>query len=341
MTDFLSCRGVVKRFGKTVAVNGATVGVREGEVLALLGPSGCGKTTLLRLIGGFEVPDAGEIELDGRTLSGPSAFVPPDKRLVSLVFQDFALFPHLNVAANVGFGLPKGGDKPARIAELLKLVNLAGLESRMPHQLSGGQQQRVALARALAAQPRLILLDEPFSNLDPSVRAQVRAEVKQLIHSIGITAVFVTHDQEEALSVADQVAVMIEGKVLQIGTPAEVYTEPVNRAVGEFVGNANFLTGYIRDSRVECELGVLPVQATFTGTADVMVRAENLGVSEADGIPAEIIAIEYYGHDQMVTVRLASGSLLSVRLLATPRLATGQQVGIVVKGEVMAFPVRD
>jgi iron(III) transport system ATP-binding protein len=338
VTDFLSCRGVVKRFGPTTAVDGADLCVSEGEVLALLGPSGCGKTTLLRLIAGFESPDAGEIELAGRTLSAANAFVPPDKRRISLVFQDFALFPHMNVSANVAFGLPKGSDRKKRIGELLRLVNLDGLEQRMPHQLSGGQQQRVALARALAAEPTLILLDEPFSNLDPSVRALVRGEVKQLMHKIGITALFVTHDQEEALSVADKVAVMIEGRVLQTGTPAEVYAAPVNRAVGEFVGNANFLSGTVRESGVETELGVLPIAAGFTGAVDVMVRAESLAITEGEGVPAEVLNIEYFGHDQMVTVRLTGGKALHIRLLAAPALAVGQKVGVAVKGEVTAFP---
>jgi iron(III) transport system ATP-binding protein len=340
MTEFLSCRDVVKRFGATTAVNGANLGVREGEVMALLGPSGCGKTTLLRLIAGFEAPDGGEIKLNGRLLSGANAFVPPDKRRVSLVFQDFALFPHMNVAANVAFGLPKGGDRRQRVAGLLKLVNLEGLDERMPHQLSGGQQQRVALARALAAEPALILLDEPFSNLDPSIRARVRSEVKQLIHSIGITAVFVTHDQEEALSVADEVAVMIDGRILQTGAPSRVYTEPVNREVGEFVGNPNFLEGRVHDLTVECELGVLPVVAGFAGPADVMVRAESLAITEGEGVPAEVTGIEYYGHDQMVTVRLESGRSLHIRLLAAPVLAVGQRVGVTVRGEVSAFPAR-
>jgi iron(III) transport system ATP-binding protein len=221
---FLTCRGLYKRFGTTNAVDGVDLNVADGHLLSLVGPSGCGKTTLLRLIAGFETPDAGEIELDGRRLCGPGTFVPPEKRKISLVFQDFALFPHMNVAANISFGLPKEADKKRRVGELLDLVGLQGLESRMPHQLSGGQQQRVALARALAAEPKLILLDEPFSNLDPSVRARVRGEVKQLLQTVGITAIFVTHDQEEALSLAEQVGVMIDGHILQVGTPTEVYT---------------------------------------------------------------------------------------------------------------------
>ena len=340
MSPFLACRAVAKRFDAIAAVNGAGLAVRQGEVLALLGPSGCGKTTLLRLIAGFEAPDAGEIELDGRALSGPNSFLAPEKRRVAMVFQDFALFPHLGVAANISFGLPKGADKARRVAELLDLVGMPGLEKRMPHELSGGQQQRVALARALASEPKLILLDEPFSNLDPSIRERVRGEVKQLIQSIGITAVFVTHDQEEALSLAEEVAVMIEGRVLQTGSPSEVYLNPVDRAVGEFVGNPNFLPGQLLDSVVETELGRLPVEAGFSGPADVMIRSENLSISESEGAPAEVVSVEYFGHDQMVTVRLRSGSRLRVRLLAAPRLSIGQPVGVVLSGEIFAFPAR-
>jgi iron(III) transport system ATP-binding protein len=308
--------------------------------MALLGPSGCGKTTLLRLIAGFEAPDAGKIILDGRVLAGPGVFVPPERRRVAMVFQDFALFPHMNVGANIAFGLPKGADKKQRIAELLDLVGLAGLQSRFPHQLSGGQQQRVALARALASEPALILLDEPFSNLDPSIRARVRDEVRELIHKIGITAVFVTHDQEEALSVAEQVAVMMAGEVLQVGTPSEIYTQPASRDVGEFVGNANFLRGQAHDSVVECELGTLPVSADFSGPADVMVRAENIGLTEDGGAPGEVVAVDYFGHDQMIDVKLESGTIVQIRLLATPQLPIGQRVDVYVKGDVFAFPAR-
>jgi iron(III) transport system ATP-binding protein len=335
---FLTCEGIVKHFGATTAVAGTGFSVEHGQVLALLGPSGCGKTTLLRIVAGFEWPDAGEVVLDGRVLSGSGAFVPPEKRRVAMVFQDFALFPHLSVAANISFGLPKGADRSRRVDELLDLVGLRGLGNRMPHQLSGGQQQRVALARALASEPSLILLDEPFSNLDPSVRERVRGEVKQLIHDVGITAVFVTHDQEEALSLAEQVAVMIEGRILQTGSPSEVYLNPVDRAVGEFVGNPNFLPGDVADSIVSCELGHLKVAAGFTGPAEVMIRAENLTVSEHDGVPGEIVNVEYFGHDQMVMVRLASGTRLRIRLLAAPQLGLGQPVGVLVNGDVFAFP---
>ncbi len=336
--EFLSCRGISKRFGQTRAVDGADLAVEQGQIFALLGPSGCGKTTLLRLIGGFETSDTGEIELDGRLLVSPSQFVPPEKRKVAVVFQDFALFPHMNVMKNIAFGLPRGADHRGRVAELLELVGLEELGQRMPHELSGGQQQRVALARALAAEPTLILLDEPFSNLDPSIRQRVRSEVKQLIQSIGITAIFVTHDQEEALSLAEGVAVMMEGRIVQTGSPAEIYTHPVSRAVAEFIGDANFLPGEVADGLVRCELGQLRVQANFEGKADVMIRAEEISLSADHGAVSEVVGVEYYGHDQMATVRAPSGRLLKIRLPAGREATPGERVTIAVQGEVLAFP---
>jgi iron(III) transport system ATP-binding protein len=333
----LVCRNLVKRFGEVTALHDVSLEVREGSLTALLGPSGCGKTTLLRMIAGFETPDAGEIELRGQTIASATHHLPPEKRRVAMVFQDFALFPHLNVAANIAFGLPKGADKKRRVAELLSLVRLERLEHRMPHELSGGQQQRVALARALAAEPDLILMDEPFSNLDPSIREEVRVEVRQLLRNVGITAVIVTHDQEEALSLAGEVAVMIEGRVLQAGTPAEVYGKPVNRTVGEFVGAANVLRGAADGSNAECILGRFGV-AELRGDVDVMFRAEALAISEDGGIPGEIVDVEYYGHDQMVAVKLETGETLRVRLLARPGFEIGQRVGVTARGEPFVFP---
>jgi iron(III) transport system ATP-binding protein len=339
MTDdaFLRCEGVSKRFGVVRAVDGVSLGLQQGRVLALLGPSGCGKTTLLRMIAGFEASDAGEIALAGRVLNSASRFVLPEQRRVGMVFQDFALFPHLNVAANVGFALKRGDERKQRVGQLLELVGLQGLESRMPHQLSGGQRQRVALARALAADPQLLLLDEPFSNLDPSTRLRVRAEVKQLIQTVGITALFVTHDQEEALSLADEVGVMSSGQLLQIGTPDEIYTSPVSREVGEFIGVTMFLPGEASGGSVECELGRLQTIGSATGPVDVMLRAESLTLAEG-GTPAVVRTVEYFGHDQLVTVRLASGTELRVRLPATARLTRGESVGLGVKGDVVVFP---
>jgi iron(III) transport system ATP-binding protein len=328
---------VSKRFGDVRALREAELSVAEGALLALLGPSGCGKTTLLRLIAGFETPDAGEIHLRDRLIASPGRSVPPEKRRISMVFQDFALFPHLSVAANVAFGLPKGAKKTSRVADLLSLVRLEGLESRMPHELSGGQQQRVALARALAPEPELLLMDEPFSNLDPAVRADVRREVRQLIRDVGITAIIVTHDQEEALSLAGGVALMMDGRVLQTGTPGEIYSRPTNRAVGEFLGAANFLRGEVADGVVVTPLGRLPVDVSFRGAADAMVRAEDLALTEAGGTPAEVVDIDYYGHDQMVTARLETGEVVRIRTLTTP-VSPGQRIGVLVKGECFVFP---
>ena len=337
MTEpILVCRNLVKRFGEVDAVLGANLEVREGSLTALLGPSGCGKTTLLRLIAGFETPDEGEIVLRGATISSGTRHVPPEKRHVAMVFQDFALFPHLDVAANVAFGLPKGTDKRTRVSKLLSLVRLDGLGDRMPHELSGGQQQRVALARALASQPDLILMDEPFSNLDPSIREEVRGEVRQLLRSVGITAIIVTHDQEEALSLAGEVAVMIDGKILQVGTPAEVYGKPVSRSVGEFVGAANVLPGAADGALVSCVLGSFGAAAT--GPVDVMFRAEALAISEDGGIPGQVIDIDYYGHDQMVIVKLQSGDTVRLRLLARPGFEIGQRVGVTAHGDPFIFP---
>jgi iron(III) transport system ATP-binding protein len=331
------CHGVVKRFGEVAALDGFDLELPAGQVLALLGPSGCGKTTALRVIAGLDPLDEGSVEIGGALVAGPGVNTPPEKRRVAMVFQDFALFPHLDVAGNVAFGLPRGADKKARVAELLSLVRLEGLATRMPHELSGGQQQRVALARALASGPNLILMDEPFSNLDPGIREEVRGEVRQLLRSIGVSAIIVTHDQEEALSLAGLVAVMIDGRVLQTGTPAEIYGRPVNRTVGEFVGAANVLPGAANGAAIECVLGRFSAP-DLRGEVDVMFRAEALAISEDGGIPGEIVDIDYYGHDQMVAVRLQSGETLRVRLLARPGFEVGQRVGVTARGEPFVFP---
>ncbi|HYI67907.1 MAG TPA: ABC transporter ATP-binding protein [Candidatus Limnocylindrales bacterium] len=269
---------VTKRFGEVMAVEAVDLDVRHGEFLAVLGPSGCGKTTLLRLVAGFELPDAGGIEIDGRAVAGPRRNVAPERRRIGMVFQESALFPHLDVAGNIGFGLARA-NRGARVAELVGLVGLAGLQRRMPHELSGGQQQRVALARALAPDPALILLDEPFSSLDATLRAQLRVEVRDILRRAGATALFVTHDQSEALEISDRVAVMRNGRIEQLSTPDELYLRPVNRFVAGFVGEANLLPGEVRHGEVQTLVGRFRAGngALVDGThAEVLLRPEQL-----------------------------------------------------------------
>src|SRR3990170_5657667 len=241
----ISVRGATKRFGSTVAVDRAELAVERGELLALLGPSGCGKTTLLRLIAGFDEPDGGSVWIEEDRVAGEGAWVPPDRRHVGMVFQDYALFPHLAVEANVGFGLPRR-ERAARVAEVLELVGLAEYAGRFPHELSGGQQQRVALARAVAPRPSIILLDEPWSNIDPLLRASMREELASILRAVDVTVVLVTHEREEAFAVADRIALMRAGRIVQADAPENLYYAPASRWAAEFVGAANFLPGRIR-----------------------------------------------------------------------------------------------
>lgn len=334
------CTGLVKRFGEVVAVDGFELDVRNGELLCLLGPSACGKTTVLRLIAGLERPDSGVVEVAGRTVAGPRAWVPPELRRVGMVFQDWALFPHLDVRLNVAFGLD--GEAQGRVAELLELVQLDGLERRMPHELSGGQQQRVALARALAPSPDLLLLDEPFSNLDAQLRAEVRSEVRRVLRSTGTTAVFVTHDQEEALSIADRMAVMTAGRVRRSGTPYEVYADPADTDVARLLGQANILPARITRGIAMTALGELHVPHALEGAAEVLVRPESIRASRDPAGQARIVNVEFYGHDQLVRCVLGDGTELDVRLMGPhPELAAGTAVRLEVIGGVRVLPRRD
>ena len=258
MSAALELVGLTKRFGDTLAVDDVALQVAPGELVSLLGPSGCGKTTTLRMIAGFERPTAGRIEIDGRDI----APLPPQSRGVGMVFQNYALFPHLDVAGNVGFGLRTRGDgrdeTARRVAEALALVDLAGLEKRRVQDLSGGQQQRVALARALAPEPPVLLLDEPLSNLDAALRERTRTDLRALLSRVGMTSVFVTHDQEEAFALSDRIAVMRAGRIEQVGTPEELYRKPVSEFVASFVGRANMLPARVLSARgggrLTCEL---------------------------------------------------------------------------------------
>jgi len=335
----IRCQELSKKFGKVQAVDSVSLVLHEGHFLALLGPSGCGKTTTLRLLAGFESPDTGEIQIGPQIVSGTGVFIPPEKRSVGMVFQEYALFPHLNVADNVAYGIPKGVDKKQRVQEALSLVGLAEMTSRMPYELSGGQQQRIALARALAPHPQLILLDEPFSNLDAGLRTQVRAEVRQILRQAKATVIFVTHDQEEALSLADEVAVMIDGRIVQTDTPQKLYRRPINKQVATFLGTANFLPGQARNGHVTCELGQLPTSGLHTGPVEVMLRPEDLKLTPGDLGPAEIVDREYFGHDQLVRLRLNSGTLLHSRLLGSEGdVYPGQRVALQVRDKVVVYP---
>ena len=337
---------VEKRFDDTHAVAGVTLDIAEGEIVAVLGPSGCGKTTLLRLIAGFEDPDAGTIEVGGEVVAGQGRTVAPEKRRIGMVFQDYALFPHLKVAANVGFGLTrKPADERRELTErTLALVGLAHKASSYPHELSGGERQRVALARALAPEPAVVLLDEPFSSLDATLRAGLRRDVESILREANATALLVTHDQEEALSLADRVAVMRDGRIRQDGTPEEVYGRPSDHWVTGFLGDAEVLPGTAAAGAVECELGRFPIPAEIEGEVDVIIRPESVALGQGRGTPRGergyeglVVAREYYGHDQLVVVELSSGRKVRSRSIGFPIWHPGDHVRVWVDGPVNAL----
>ena len=314
----LELDGLRKSYGTEPVVEGLSLSVREGEILTLLGPSGCGKTTTLRLIAGLERPDGGAVRLNGESMSG-SSFVSPEDRGVGVVFQEFALFPHLTARENVAFGLKDRPDDEveARVDELLELVDLAGQGDSYPDQLSGGQQQRVALARSLAPEPDILLLDEPFSNLDVDLRVEMREEVREIIKRTGVTAVSVTHDQEEALSISDRVAVMTDGRIEQIGEPETVFQHPESRFVAAFLGYASFVPGYVSGDIVETDLGTVP-REQIHGLAreydhtriDLLVRPDDVSArpvaDAADGC-GRVVGRRYLGPTFLYEVELDTG----------------------------------
>jgi iron(III) transport system ATP-binding protein len=319
-----------KQFGRQPVLRGVDLHVAEGAVVALLGPSGCGKTTLLRTIAGLERADGGTITIGGRPMAGPGVDVPPEKRRVGMVFQDWALFPHLDVGGNVGYGLPRKERTSERIEAALELVGLGGMASRQPGTLSGGQQQRVALARAIAPQPTVLLLDEPFSNLDTALRVQVRTEIHHLLVQLGITSVFVTHDQEEAFVLGDEVAVMLEGEIVQQASPAGLYAAPATPWVASFVGDANLVPATLEAGCATTAVGEVPVASGSAGPATVLLRAEQLRL-EAGG-DATVELTEFYGHDTVYLVRTAGGPLVRVRATAAPAHHRGDAVTVRYQG---------
>jgi iron(III) transport system ATP-binding protein len=328
---------VSKSFGATSVLQDVSLDVGTGRMVALLGPSGCGKTTLLRIVAGLETPDTGEVRVAGRLLTGPGVMVAPEKRRVGMVFQDWALFPHMTVAKNVGYGLPRDAGRAERVAQALEMVGLAGLGDRQPATLSGGQQQRVALARAIAPEPTVLLLDEPFSNLDTALRVQVRGEVHHLLVDLGITTVFVTHDQEEAFILGDEVAVMNGGVIVQQATPADLYRTPASRWVAGFVGDANLLPGVVSNGHATTAIGDVPLTSGAAGEVDVLLRPEELRLAGGDGGVVELT--EYYGHDTVYVVKLSDGAVLRVRAGSAPEFVRGDRVAVRYAGEpTISFP---
>lgn len=333
--------------GSACAVDDVSVSVAAGSIVSLLGPSGCGKTSLLRAIAGLERPIGGSISIGGKVVSGPGAWIKPEHRSVGMVFQDGALFPHLTVADNIAFGLNAShikanrSERNTRVAELLDLVDLADLGDRLPETLSGGQQQRVALARSLAPNPSVLLLDEPFSALDAGLRVHVRAEVARILREIGVTSIFVTHDQDEAFVLGDQVAVMRDGRVEQFGAPDELYRTPATKWVARFVGEANFVTGRpcAKADCVETPLGVVAIASdSLSGMSDqpvdVLVRPEQVILTPGDA--AEITAVEYYGHDVRYELLLTDGTMLSARTHPDVLRQRGDRVAIAFDGSTSA-----
>jgi iron(III) transport system ATP-binding protein len=334
-SDFaIEADGVSKAFGPTRAVDGATLSVGYGELVALLGPSGSGKTTLLRVLAGFERPDAGRVAIGGRPVAGGGAWIEPEHRRVGMVFQDGALFPHLTAAGNVEFG----ASARSRVTECLELVGLSARAGSYPHELSGGERQRVALARALAADPEVVLLDEPFASLDAGLREALREEVAEILRTAGTSALLVTHDQSEALSLAGTVAVMRDGRVEQVGTPEEVYERPASRWLAEFLGEADVLPGTADGGVVECELGRFGAPGALSGDVMVVVRPESVaigtGVAREPHAEAVVVARSFYGHDQLVHLELPSGLRLRSRRLGFPAWHPGDRVRVWIDGPV-------
>lgn len=343
---------------QTIVLDDVSLTLNRGELLGLLGPSGCGKTTLLRVVAGFESISSGTVIIAGKTVCSNCDFIAAEKRKTGMVFQDYALFPHLTVAENIAFGLKNQGKNyvkgvllnktnakiDRRVREVLELVGLSGLEKRYPHQLSGGQQQRISLARALAPQPTLILLDEPLSNLDVQVRHRLRAEIRSILKAAGTSAIFVTHDREEALAISDKIAVMRRGKIEQIGTPEDVYLNPASRFVAEFVTQANILPATRKGEVWQTEIGTVTISPSKcsleTESADVMLRPEEIRLKPDPNSEIVVIERQFLGREYYYCVATASGKRIYVRTNTEQAIAVGTKVSFSLNlASPRAFPV--
>ena len=328
----IHCQGVSKTFGGTLAVRDVSLSLEQGEILALVGPSGSGKTTFLRLVAGFESPDTGTIALNGRPIAGQGSWVSPEDRQLGMVFQDYALFPNMTVLRNVAFGLGKWSreDRERRAREMLEIVRLDHLADRYPHQLSGGEQQRVALARSLAPRPQALLLDEPFSNLDLQLRIQLRDEVKNILRSSGLTAMYVSHDQEGALFMGDRIAVMTRGVLEQIGTPEDIFHHPRTRFVANFLGIADFMIARVDGKDLVTEIGVVRPMAPLEPGAgyEVMVRPDDVILRPSDTGLGQVVGRVFRGMHYLYAISLPSGMVVSSLQHHTTYYQQGDQVDV-------------
>lgn len=335
---------VTKAFGETVVLDGLDLVVPAASIVAILGASGSGKTTLLRLVAGFEAASGGVISIGNEVVDDGDTFRPPERRHIGYVAQEGALFPHLTVARNIAFGLRRDAARAARVEELLALVGMEGLGGRYPHELSGGQQRRVALARALAPSPRVVLLDEPFSALDAGLRASLRAEVASILRAARITTILVTHDQEEALSVAELVGVIRQGRIRQLATPSDLYARPVDPVLAGFLGEANLLRGEAAAGVARTSLGEMTLtgSGSLEGPVTVLVRPEQIELRPAGSPPAPVsgtvVHREYYGHDSVVLVATSEPSPIRVRCGGALSVEVGDTVTLLARGETVAWP---
>ena len=331
----IRARSVTKSYGSEVVLSDFNLDIWNGSIVGILGISGSGKTTALRLLAGFDKPDSGIIEMRDKVISSEETFLPPEERNVGMVFQDYALFPHLNVEKNISFGLSRDEIKSGRLEEVLSMCNLETYRNKFPQELSGGQQQRVSLARALAPKPEVILLDEPFTSLDALMARDLREEVVSLLRQTETTAIIVTHDQEEALSVCDVVSVLENGSVIQSATPQEIYLNPVSQTVANSVGDPNILKGFSVDGRVETSLGTFVT--AYNGALDVSIRPECIELlldSEGSYVVKECT---FYGHDQVISFQNSKGEVFRARSLPNTIYEAGDKVNINIS-EVTTFP---